>query len=113
MITRTSTQFAFKILNQSKRQLAQRLPVRHLSTEANSLINVEVNDKTGIALISMNRKPVNGLSLELLEELSNTLDDLEKNKTRGAILTSVRCLNDAIMSSYVLLYFYLLLDRGY
>lgn len=55
---------------------------------ANNLVNVKVNDKTGIALVSMNRKPVNALSLELFEALSTTLDDLESNKTRGAILTS-------------------------
>lgn len=61
---------------------------RNLSAVANALVNVEVNDKTGIALITMNRKPVNGLSLELFEALSTTLDDLENNKTRGAIVTS-------------------------
>ncbi|KAG4066931.1 hypothetical protein HA402_007679 [Bradysia odoriphaga] len=65
-----------------------KVPVRSFSAVTNPLVKVEVNDKTGIALVSMNRKKVNGLSLELFEALSTTFDDLENNKTRGAILTS-------------------------
>lgn len=38
----------------------------------------------------MNRPPVNSLNLELLTDLSRTLDDLEANKSKGMILTSVR-----------------------
>lgn len=53
-----------------------------------SLVNVEVNDKTSIALVTTNRKPVNGLNMDTFKELSTTLDDLENNKIRGAILTS-------------------------
>ena len=53
------------------------------------LIDVSVNGKSGVSTVVMNRTPVNGLNLELLSELSDTLSDLEKNKCRGMILTSV------------------------
>lgn len=43
----------------------------------------------GISVVSMQRLPVNGLNLELLQALGKTFDDLEKNKSRGMILTSV------------------------
>lgn len=45
---------------------------------------------SGISIVSMQRLPVNGLNLELLQALGKTFDDLEKNKSRGMILTSVR-----------------------
>lgn len=51
------------------------------------LASVEVNDK-GIATVSMNRPPVNGLNLELLSELKNAIDEVEDEKCRGLILTS-------------------------
>lgn len=86
---RNSSKLVLKALNLSKTQLVPKLPARCFSSETNKLVKVEVNDQTGIALVTMNRKPVNGLNLELFEALSNTLDDLENNKTRGAILTSV------------------------
>jgi hypothetical protein len=53
------------------------------------VINLQVNDKTGVATVTLNRPPVNSLNLELLTELSNTLTELEKNKCRGLMLTSV------------------------
>ena len=87
---RNSPKFILKTLNLSQTQWLKTLPVRCLSTEGKQLVNVVINDKTGFATVTLNRKPVNGLSLELVEELSKTLDDLESNKTRGAILTSVR-----------------------
>lgn len=56
---------------------------------AKDLVLVDVNSKTGYSVVTLNRPPVNSLNLELLSTLSSTLDDLEKNKTRGVILTSV------------------------
>jgi len=53
-----------------------------------SLAKVDVNSKTGIAVVSMQRLPVNSLNLEMLQALGNTLDSLEKDKCRGMILTS-------------------------
>jgi hypothetical protein len=43
----------------------------------------------GISTVTMQRLPVNSLNLELLQELSATLDTLEKDNSRGMILTSV------------------------
>jgi hypothetical protein len=63
--------------------------VRHQSTAPN-LVLVDVNDKTGYATVTLNRAPVNSLNLDLLSEFSKTLDDLQNNKSKGMILTSVR-----------------------
>lgn len=64
---------------------------RGLSSAATSdLVKVEVNDKTGVALVTLNRGPVNGLNLELLSSIKKVIDNLEDNKCRGMILTSVR-----------------------
>ncbi|XP_008190991.2 enoyl-CoA delta isomerase 1, mitochondrial [Tribolium castaneum] len=52
------------------------------------LVNVAVNEKTGVATATLNRPPVNSMNLELLTEISNTLTQLEQNKCRGLILTS-------------------------
>ncbi|XP_022918478.2 enoyl-CoA delta isomerase 1, mitochondrial-like [Onthophagus taurus] len=54
---------------------------------ANSLVSVTINDKNGIATVSMDRKPVNGLNYELLRDLNKALEGLE-GKAKGAILTS-------------------------
>lgn len=52
------------------------------------LVDVAVNEETGISTVTMQRLPVNSLSLELLQELSTIFDSLEKDKSRGMILTS-------------------------
>ncbi|XP_022220116.1 enoyl-CoA delta isomerase 1, mitochondrial-like [Drosophila obscura] len=62
-------------------------PSRLMST-ATKLTTVEVNDKTGIATLTMCRAPVNGLNLELLKDLKTSIDEIESNKSRGLILTS-------------------------
>uniref|UniRef100_A0A1A9ZVU0 Enoyl-CoA delta isomerase 1, mitochondrial n=1 Tax=Glossina pallidipes TaxID=7398 RepID=A0A1A9ZVU0_GLOPL len=62
--------------------------VRPLSAASDKLTNVEVNDKTGFAKLTMNRPPVNGLNLDLLRDLHQSIQDIEKNKCRGLILTS-------------------------
>lgn len=54
-----------------------------------SLVDVKVNDKTGVATVTMQRPPVNGLNLELIKALSNAIDDLSNNRSKGMILTSV------------------------
>lgn len=63
--------------------------VRNQSTAPSDLVLVDVNDKTGYATVTLNRAPVNSLNLELLSSFSKTLDDLQNNKSRGMILTSV------------------------
>ncbi|XP_019878627.2 enoyl-CoA delta isomerase 1, mitochondrial-like [Aethina tumida] len=55
---------------------------------AGKLVDVAVNDKTGVATVTMQRLPVNSLNLDLLNDLSTTFTHLENNKCRGMILTS-------------------------
>lgn len=50
---------------------------------------VDVTDSDGIAVVTLQRLPVNSLNLELLQALKKALDDVENNKPRGMILTSV------------------------
>ncbi|XP_072394287.1 enoyl-CoA delta isomerase 1, mitochondrial-like [Diabrotica undecimpunctata] len=69
--------------------------MRCFSKEA-SFVSVTVNDKNGVATLEMQRPPVNSLNYELLSQLSSTLTDLEKNKSRGLILTSK---NDGVFSA--------------
>ncbi|XP_018328664.1 enoyl-CoA delta isomerase 1, mitochondrial-like [Agrilus planipennis] len=57
------------------------------STSSN-FVNVSVNDKSGVAIVTMQREPVNSLNLELITQLKTALSDLERNKCRGMILTS-------------------------
>lgn len=63
--------------------------LRSFSSGNEKLITVEINNKTGIATLSLNRPPVNSLNLELLQNLKETINSLEDNKCLGLILTSV------------------------
>lgn len=63
--------------------------VRQQSTAPKELVQVDVNGTTGFATLTLNKAPVNSLNLELLSAMSKTLDDLQNNKSRGMILTSV------------------------
>lgn len=56
---------------------------------ANGLVNLTVNDKTGIATLELNRPPINSLNTALLTDISSALDELTKNRSKGMILTSV------------------------
>ena len=81
-----------KSLNVRAIQCASNSLVRCQSTAADAgadLVQVEVNDKTGFSIVTLNRPPVNSLNLELLSAISKTLDDLANNRSRGMILTSV------------------------
>ena len=86
----SSNYFKFsKIANfQNVKYLSSSL-TRHQSTKSKDLVLVDVNDKTGIATVTMNRMPVNSLSVELLSSINNTLDLLKKDNSKGMILTSV------------------------
>jgi len=70
------------------RLLARGGPKRLMSS-ATKLTTVEVNDKTGIATLTMNRPPVNSQNVQLLEDLQKSITEIENNKSRGLILTSV------------------------
>lgn len=64
------------------------------SSSAGSNVKVDINDQTGVAMVSLCRKPVNALSLEVFKEFCGVMDDLEREKVRGMILKSVRmCIN--------------------
>ncbi|GBP79773.1 Enoyl-CoA delta isomerase 1, mitochondrial [Eumeta japonica] len=45
-------------------------------------------DNDGIAVVTLQRPPVNSLNLDLLQAMNNTFDDVAKNKSKGMILTS-------------------------
>jgi 3,2-trans-enoyl-CoA isomerase len=66
-----------------------RVPLLY-STNATNL-NVTVDSSEGIAVVELKRKPVNSLNLELLTELTTTLEKLENDKQiNGLILTSAQ-----------------------
>jgi hypothetical protein len=62
------------------------------STSSKDLVLVDVNDKTGIATLTMNSLPVNSLNLEMLTAFSKGLDLVGSNGSKGMILTSVSLL---------------------
>lgn len=69
--------------------------VGHYATEpqrcfssSEKLVHVALNEETGISTVTLQRLPVNSLNLELLQELCTIFDALEKDKSRGMILTS-------------------------
>lgn len=70
--------------------------IRNQSSDTKQLVKVEVNEKTGIATVALNRAPVNSLNLELLQAISKSLEDLEDTKCRGIILTST---SDTVFSA--------------
>ncbi|KAH8333465.1 hypothetical protein KR059_000144 [Drosophila kikkawai] len=69
------------------RLLARGGPKRWMSTTT-KLTSVEVNDKTGIATLTLNRPPVNSQNVQLLVDLQSSIGEIESNKSRGLILTS-------------------------
>ena len=53
-----------------------------------SLVNVE--KQGSIAILELNRKPVNSFSMEFLQEINSNLDELENDQDcQGLIITSV------------------------
>lgn len=79
--------FTFRLFN-----LIRRPVVRNISSQ-HRLIELTV-DQEGIALLSMKRLPVNGLNLELVQDLSRTIDVVQKNQFKGLIITSVSILTN-------------------
>ncbi|XP_062121037.1 LOW QUALITY PROTEIN: enoyl-CoA delta isomerase 1, mitochondrial-like [Drosophila sulfurigaster albostrigata] len=57
---------------------------------------VEVDDKTGIATLTMNKPPVNSCNLDMMRALKDSMKQIEGNKSRGIILTSS---NNKVFSS--------------
>lgn len=52
------------------------------------MVQSTVDEKSGIATVTMNKPPVNSLNLEFLDEINTQLNKLQKDKIRGMILTS-------------------------
>lgn len=75
----------------SQKPTSTRILSRGLASTStiNNLITLSVNDKNGIATLTLNRPPVNSLNYELLQDISVALDDVAKNRSKGLILTSV------------------------
>uniref|UniRef100_V5GVQ4 Enoyl-CoA delta isomerase 1, mitochondrial n=1 Tax=Anoplophora glabripennis TaxID=217634 RepID=V5GVQ4_ANOGL len=61
--------------------------IRKFSSKA-KFVTVNVDDKSGVATLTLQRPPVNSLNLDLLGEISSSLTELGKSKCRGLILTS-------------------------
>lgn len=62
---------------------------RRQVTGTGSPLDLNVDSKTGIAVLSMNKPPVNSLSLEFLTELNIALEKVENDKQcKGLIITS-------------------------
>lgn len=74
------------------KQCLRTVSVRNISLSAPrlNLVNLSVDDKTGIATLELNRPPVNSLNMPLLKDISSALTDVSKNRSKGLILTSVR-----------------------
>ncbi|XP_038223564.1 enoyl-CoA delta isomerase 1, mitochondrial-like [Zerene cesonia] len=69
------------------RSLKQVAPsIRSMSSQAN-LTSLNA-DNDGVAVLTLQRPPVNSLNLDLLQEISKSLDEVSKNKFRALILTS-------------------------
>ncbi|XP_037825593.1 enoyl-CoA delta isomerase 1, mitochondrial-like [Lucilia sericata] len=67
---------------------ALRPALRSLSSIKENFVNTEIDNKTGIAIVKLHRKPVNALNLQLLQELKKTIKNVEEQKCQGLILTS-------------------------
>lgn len=65
--------------------------IKHFCTSNSSenLIVLNMNNETGYATVELNRPPVNSFNLEILNQFSKVLDNLNKNNCRGMTLTSV------------------------
>ncbi|EDW77996.1 uncharacterized protein Dwil_GK24255 [Drosophila willistoni] len=58
------------------------------SASKTPLTLLEVDDKSGIATLSLNRPPVNSLNIDLMNSIIESITEIEGNKSRGLILTS-------------------------
>nr|XP_026499076.1 enoyl-CoA delta isomerase 1, mitochondrial-like [Vanessa tameamea] len=75
--------FLRKVVNNAKRLAPN---IRTMASQG-PLVDLTV-DNDGVSIMTMQRPPVNSLNLDLLRELSKSLDEVAKNKSRGLILTS-------------------------
>jgi len=64
--------------------------LRHLSsgTTLQQHVNVRHNEESGYSIIEMNKGPVNSMSLEFMEELTQAIRDVHDTASRGIIISS-------------------------
>ncbi|CAH1398190.1 unnamed protein product [Nezara viridula] len=67
--------------------LGTKSSVRNFAAATN-LVNVKINEDTGVVIMELNKPPVNSLNYELLEAMHRTLVKLENERCSGMILTS-------------------------
>ncbi|VVD03262.1 unnamed protein product [Leptidea sinapis] len=75
------------MLRQVMKNIKPVFPYARTLSSKGPLIDLSV-DNDGVAVMTMQRLPVNSLNLDLLQELSKSLDEVAKNKTKALILTS-------------------------
>ncbi|KAJ8713616.1 hypothetical protein PYW07_013986 [Mythimna separata] len=64
-----------------------RVSCRLLSSQVKPLVSVSV-DNEGIALMKLDRAPVNSISVEVLQSLQKSICEVEKNQCKGLVLAS-------------------------
>ncbi|XP_055599996.1 enoyl-CoA delta isomerase 1, mitochondrial-like [Uranotaenia lowii] len=79
-------QSTLKLLGSQFNQRSLRLASNSMSS--NSMVLTKVDESTGYARVTLNREPVNGLNLEMLTCITDTIRNLEQSKVRGMILSS-------------------------
>ncbi|KAG5675604.1 hypothetical protein PVAND_005496 [Polypedilum vanderplanki] len=85
----TCLQKTTRILNKNVFKCFLNSHIRNQSSATNqSLILTDVNDKTGFATVAFNRPPMSNFTLELLQDFSKSLDEVESKNYKGMILTS-------------------------
>lgn len=68
------------------------------SSTPGKLTILKVDEKTNVATLALNRPPVNSLNLELLQEIHQSIEEVENAKCRGLILTSVNAYRSRIVN---------------
>jgi len=61
---------------------------RSFSSSSSDLVLTNVNEETGVASLVMNRLPVNSLSLEMCQAISNGIKEIEATKKAQALVLS-------------------------
>ncbi|XP_076312201.1 enoyl-CoA delta isomerase 1, mitochondrial-like isoform X1 [Tachypleus tridentatus] len=92
-ISLTVSSFSHNVLGpQSKHLYSNQILLRELSQntgDGNKQADISVQREEQIAIMKLQKSPVNSLNLEYLQNLYNTIDELEKDKScRGLIITS-------------------------
>lgn len=69
----------------------KQLNLRAMSSQG-PLVNLTLGNDS-ISIMTLQRPPVNIMNLKLLHEMNQALNEIEKNKCKGLIITSVSMFN--------------------